>query len=210
MYAGKAVIGICGGIGSGKSRVAALFGELGCLVLDADAAVRELYGEEEVKKTLAQWWGQEIFTQTHDVDRKAVGRKVFENPGELKRLEGLLHPLVARQRDATMAAAADNPQVRAFVWDIPLLIENGLHRQCDALVFVDAPMEMRAQRLAQQRRWTEAEMLRREKLQIPLDKKRKIADYVIRNTADANYARSQVREILSRILDDLLGRPHEE
>jgi dephospho-CoA kinase len=209
LYAGKAVIGVCGGIGSGKSRVAALFGEEGCLVLDADAAVRELYGSDQIKNTLAQWWGQGIFTADHELDHQAIGRKVFANPAELSRLESLLHPLIARQREAAMAAAAPKPEVRAFLWDIPLLVEKGLHRQCDAVVFVEAPLELRAQRLARQRGWTSEELLRRENLQLPLDKKRQIAHYVVRNTADTTYARSQVREIFSRILADLSDRTHE-
>jgi len=90
--------------------------------------------------------------------------------------------------------------VVAFVWDTPLLIEGGLDRLCDALVFVDAPAAVRLQRVQQSRGWDEAELTRREILQLALDKKRKISQYVVDNTADAEYARGQVREVLSRIL----------
>ena len=206
MYGNKAVIGIVGGIGSGKSRIAALFGELGCLIVDADAAVRELYGSAAIRRRLRQWWGDEILTPDGQVDRAAVGRKVFADPVQRRRLEGLLHPLVAAKQRAAMAAAVGKARVKAFVWDIPLLVETGQDQQCDAVVFVDAPLKMRAQRVLAQRGWSRRQLLQREKLQLPLDKKRSIADHVVRNIADASYVRSQVREIFSRILADLPGR----
>jgi dephospho-CoA kinase len=99
-----------------------------------------------------------------------------------------------------MQKLAPDPEVVAFVWDTPLLLEAGLKDQCDAVVFVDAPPELRLQRVSRARGWDIAELLRRENLQWPLDRKREIADYVIRNTADAGEARSQVRDVLSRIL----------
>ena len=100
-----------------------------------------------------------------------------------------------------MGIFAQNPGTIAFVWDTPLLFEVGLQNQCDAVVFVDAPLQVRLDRVCRTRRWDEAELLRRENLQWPLDKKREISDYIIRNTADAEEARSQVRTVLSRILE---------
>jgi dephospho-CoA kinase len=211
MFAGKPVIGLAGGIGSGKSRVAGFFAELGCLVLDADAQVRELYQEPEVKNTLREWWGQEVFNPAGEVDRSAVGRKIFADPGQRKRLEEFLHPRVGRLRDQAMRAAvgAGETDIVAFVWDIPLLFENGLDRECDAVVFVDCPAQERRRRVEADRGWTAAQLAQRENLQMPLDKKREMSDHVLSNTADAAYARSQVKEILSRILADLPGGPHE-
>lgn len=200
MYAGKPVIGIAGGIGSGKSFVAKLFGELGCLVISSDDQVRDAYCDPKVLQTLRSWWGDGIVASTGEVDRKAIARKVFADPVERKRLEQLLHPLVHGARDRAMAAHANDAQVIAFAWDTPLLFEVGLDKQCDAVVFVDAPREVRLARLQQERQWTEAELERREKSQMPLDKKREISDYVINNAAGADQVRDQVREVLSRIL----------
>ncbi|HEX2973140.1 MAG TPA: dephospho-CoA kinase, partial [Tepidisphaeraceae bacterium] len=127
--------------------------------------------------------------------------RVFQKVQERQKLEGLLHPLIARLRDQRMAEVADDPRVVAYVWDAPLLIEVGLDRQCDAVVFVDADEEKRFERVRQTRSWTREEWQRREKSQLPLDKKRIIAKYVIRNTADTDdEVRDQVREVLSRIL----------
>jgi dephospho-CoA kinase len=200
MYAGKPIIGIAGGIGSGKSFVARLFADEGCLVIAADDQVRALYADPGVKQTLRDWWGDAVFNSRGEVDRHAVALRVFDRPDEKERLETLIHPRVAAMRDAAMARAADDPQVVAFVWDIPLLFEVGLADRCDAIVFVDAPLEQRLARVGQTRGWEETELLRREKLQHPLDNKRRMSNDILQNTADVGFARRQVREILTRIL----------
>jgi dephospho-CoA kinase len=200
MFGGKPVIGVAGGIGSGKSFVAHLFGEEGCLVISADEQVRLAYKDFRVKQALKQWWGNLILSPNGEIDRSVVARKVFSHPDELRRLEQLLHPIVNQARETAMKCRADDPQVPAFVWDTPLLFENGLEKQCDAVVFVDSPLEMRRERLKESRGWEAAELESRENLQLPLDKKKEISDYVISNAAGADQVRAQVREVLSRIL----------
>jgi len=197
---GKPIIGIAGGIGSGKSFVAQLFGELGCLVISSDDQVREAYRDSTVVATLRQWWGDEVLTPVGEVNKRVIAAKVFGQPVERERLEKLLHPMVNRARERLMEAAATDPKVPAYVWDTPLLMETGLNRLCDKVVFVDAPRDRRIARVRDARNWSEANLDERENLQMPLDKKREISDYCISNTADADYARGQVRDTLSRIL----------
>jgi dephospho-CoA kinase len=219
MFRGKPIIGIVGGIGSGKSYVARLFGDEGCLVIDADALVREAYEDPAVRQMLRSWWGETIFRADGAVDRRAIAGRVFVDEAERRRLEGLLHPWVNERRRQIMEAA-DDAQTVAFVWDTPLLMETGLNRECDAVVFVDAPESERLRRVAAQRGWDEQELRRREKLQMPLDKKRELSDDVLVNPAHGatmtgssvvtpvdGDARSQVREILSRIVAGLPRRP---
>jgi dephospho-CoA kinase len=205
MYRNKPVIGIVGGIGSGKSYVAQLFGELGSLVIDSDAQVRAAYQDPAILSTLQQWWGDEVFHLDGSLDRAAVARRVFNNPADRQRLESLVHPWVDAQRTRMMDAAPSD--VVAFVWDTPLLMEAGLHERCDALVFVDAPRDERLRRVREQRGWDEAELQRRENLQLPLDRKREISDYQVVNTAGAEDLRGHVRQILSRIVTGLPDRP---
>lgn len=200
MFAGKPIIGIVGGIGSGKSFVARVFGEMGCLVIDSDEQVGRAYERPEVKAALRAWWGEGVFDAKGAVNRQAIAGKVFTDPSRRQRLEGLLHPLVGRLREEAMRQAADDPYVVAFVWDTPLLLEAGLGGRCDAIVFVEAPLEQRLARVGAKRGWGKEELARREKLQLPLDKKREVAKYMVRNTAGADEVRSQVREVLSRIL----------
>jgi dephospho-CoA kinase len=206
VFAGKPIIGLAGGIGSGKSTIAGLFGEMGCLVLSADDAVRDAYRDPAVKSTLRTWWGNRVFDSYGEFDRRALARIVFENPDEKRRLEGLIHPIVAAKRQGAMEAAAGDAQVLAFVWDIPLLFEVGLDRQCDAIVFVDAPFEQRLRRVQATRGWDENELRRREKLQRPLDNKREMSNYIVQNTADVGFARKQVRDVLCAILAGQSGR----
>jgi dephospho-CoA kinase len=207
MFADKPIIGLTGGIGSGKSFVAQLFGEEGCLVINSDDLVRQAYKDTVVKFEIKKWWGKLVFDPNGDVDRAAVARKVFQYPSERQKLENLLHPIVDRTREKLMRMAAENPETKAYVWDTPLLFETHLNERCDSVVFVDAPIEARLQRVSANRGWDRAELDRRENLQISLDKKREIADYVVVNTADAEFARGQVREVLSQVLAGATKKP---
>jgi dephospho-CoA kinase len=200
VFAGKPVIGIIGGIGSGKSFIAKLFAEQGCLIISSDEQVAAAYRNRAVLATLRSWWGDDVVAADGTLDRRAVAQRVFNDPQQLRRLEGFIHPLVNDARQRAMEAAKDDPAVRAFVWDTPLLVETGLNKLCDAVVFVDAPEALREARVRENRGWDPTELARREKSQWPLDRKRQISDYVLSNTADAGFARGQVSDVLSRIL----------
>jgi dephospho-CoA kinase len=200
VHAGKPIIGIVGGIGSGKTFVARLFEELGGLVISSDEQVKEVYRLPEVKQRLREWWGESVFLPNGDINRRAIAGKIFSDPEQRRNLEQLLHPLVGQARDRLMASHQNDPNINAFIWDTPLLFETGLNEACDAIVFVDAPLTERAQRVKDQRNWTPEELTRRENSQWPLDTKREIADYVISNAADADSVRDQVRRVFSLIL----------
>jgi dephospho-CoA kinase len=192
LFHGIPIIGIAGGIGSGKSHVARLFAELGCLVIDSDAQVAVAYGLPEVRRTLEEWWGPQVYLPDGRVNRRLIAQRIFADPAARARLEGLLHPIVARLRDEEMAAALsgaatsgarrDGPPV-AFIWDAPLLFETGLNRLCDAVVFVESPLALRLERVRLWRGWDDSELARRENSQWPLDNKRGLSDYVLTNTA---------------------------
>ena len=200
MFSGKPIIGIAGGIGSGKTFVASLLAEKNCLVINSDEMVKQAYRDPGIKQALRQWWGKLVFDPSGDVDRSAVARKVFTMPSERHRLERLIHPIVNEQRKLAMNQAAANPKIVAFVWDTPLLFETELNKLCDAVIFVDTPIDLRVQRLKDTRGWDQTELERRENSQMPLDKKRELSQYVVVNAADADAVRGQVTEVLSRIL----------
>ena len=195
---GLPVIGIAGGIGSGKSRVAAMFRELGCVVSDADAVAKAMLDEDSVRTTIAGWWGDEVFDETGHVDRAKVADRVFANPEELQRLESLLHPMVERIRNAEFDAAPEG--TIALVIDAPLLLEAGLDEQCDVVVFVDTPAEVRQRRLMENRGWAAEEIGRREAQQMPLDSKRSRAHHVLKNHGGIDDLQSQVERILETIV----------
>lgn len=193
-----AVIGLAGGIGSGKSRVAAEFAALGCAVSDSDADSRAAFDRPDVIATLGEWWGADVVGPGGKIDRSAVARIVFSDETERIRLEKLIHPLVHRARERVIELAASEG-VLAVVVDAPLLFEAGIDAVCDAVVFVDCPLPERSRRVIEGRGWAPGELERREKAQMPLDVKRSRSDYVVTNDGRALLG-PLVREVLDSIL----------
>jgi dephospho-CoA kinase len=201
----KPVIGLLGGIGSGKSAIAALFAAQGCAVIDSDQLAHTILQSDEVKRELRAWLGDSVFDPSGNVDRRTLGKVVFADPDSLARLNQLIHPREQRQRDALMARFLADPQWKAIIWDTPLLLEVGLNRECDALIFVKTPFELRVDRVKNTRGWSPQELDRREKMQIPLDKKAKVADYCVDNSGDQAASQSQVQQVLSHLLSKPAG-----
>ena len=207
MYAGKPIIGLTGGIGAGKTFIAKMFADAGCMVISSDEIIRQAYKDSAIKQQLKKWWGQMVFSPDGEIDRSAVARKVFSRAEDRKKLEQLLHPYANTVRERMMQQAGEDARIKAFVWDTPLLMETGLNRLCDKVVFVDAPREDRLARVKEGRNWSDGDLAERENLQLPLDKKKEISDYCISNTANADYARGQVRDTLTRILAETQQQP---
>lgn len=193
------VIGLAGGVGAGKSAVARAFAGLGCVVADSDRAAREALDREDVRERLVEWWGEKILGKDGRVDRKKVAGVVFDDPAERERLERLVHPIV-RQSRGELVSQAMAAGARAVVIDAPLLFEVGLDAECDAVVFVEAPREVRLARVWETRGWDDAELSRREKVQLPLDDKRERSDYQIVNNAGADRLQAEARRTLDQIL----------
>jgi dephospho-CoA kinase len=142
------LIGVTGGIGAGKSTVVAALAERGAAVFSADQAVHSLYEDADVQAQVRARWGDRVFTDAGDVDRVAIADIVFPNEEERQWLEGLLHPLVAREwlRFLDAQQRAENPPT-AIVAEVPLLFEADLSDRYDAVMVVTAPLEMRLERV---------------------------------------------------------------
>ncbi|MEM9345440.1 MAG: dephospho-CoA kinase [Planctomycetota bacterium] len=195
----KPIIGLMGGPGSGKSTVAQLFAELGCAIIDADRLGHAALSEPGVVEQVRTIWGEAPFGSNGQISRSALGRIVFADPAALRQLEGLIHPVVHAGRERQRNQNQADPSVVAIVEDCPLLLESKLDKQCDTLVFVDAPDELRLERVAATRGWDMQELKKREQQQAPLDTKRRSADYVISNDQDLAHVREQVRHVLQSI-----------
>lgn len=191
------MIGLVGGIGSGKSEVAGVLAAEGCLVCDSDAMVRALHERPDVRAELQRWWGPGILDDSGRIDRLSVAAIVFRDPAERQRLEAFMHPLVEAERRARFAAAP--PGTRALVIDAPLLLEAGLGAECTRIWFVDAPEQVRRTRVMGARGWTAEEIARREAAQWSLDRKRATAHDVIRNDGDPASLREQVLQALGKL-----------
>ncbi|HLL89831.1 MAG TPA: dephospho-CoA kinase, partial [Tepidisphaeraceae bacterium] len=184
MFAGKPIIGVAGGIGSGKSFVADLFEKEGCLVIRSDDLAKSAYADPTVRTQVEQLLGRDTYDAAGKVRPRAIAGRIFRDPAAKAALERVLHPWVDRRRQQLMTDAGGS-EIKAYVWDTPLLFESRLHERCDAVVFVDARRDVRLSRVRASRGWDEAELARRENLQWPLDKKRAFAEYAVENTADA-------------------------
>lgn len=184
------VVGLIGGIGSGKSTVASLFGELGAQVWNADTVVHELLDRPDVRRSLVRTWGEGIAPRGR-VDRAALARVGFRDAASVRRLNAVLHPHVRRALRRAVACCRRS----VLVLDAPLLLEAGGAKGCDRIVFVEAPEGVRLRRV-KRRGWSPAELRRRERFQWPLEKKRKWADFIVDNGGSRAAAARQVRSLL--------------
>ncbi len=180
------VVGIAGGIGSGKSTVARLLAARGAVISDSDDQAKALLQEPAIGHILARWWGRGVLGPDGLPDRAKVASIIFTDSAQRQRLEGLIHPILKSQRASALRAAARAvPPVPMFVIDAPLLFEAGIDKECDATLFVDAPRAARLARLIRHRGWTEPDLARREAAQINLATKQARSTFVIDNTPAA-------------------------
>jgi dephospho-CoA kinase len=186
-------IGLTGGIGAGKTAVARRFAELGALVVDADALAREVVGAGTpgLAAVVAEF-GPGVLRPDGELDRPALGRLVFADPARRDRLNAIVHPLV-RRRAAELIAAA--PAGTVVVQDIPLLVETGQADRFDLVVVVEAPAQLRAERLARDRGMSAEEARSRMAAQATDEQRRAVADVVLVNDGDLDQLRVQVDRV---------------
>jgi dephospho-CoA kinase len=193
------VLGVLGGIASGKSAAARLLAGPEGVVIDADRLAREVLESAEVRAALRANFGPEIAAEGRAVDREKLGALVFADADARRRLESLTHPRV-RARVRKLLDEARSEGVPRIVLDVPLLLENddrhGLVRECDVLVFVDSDATAREARARESRGWAPGEVARREAAQMPLEAKRARADHVLVNSGDLPGLERDVRRLL--------------
>ncbi len=175
------VLGITGGIGSGKSAVSQVLGDRGAVVLDADQSARQCFEDEAVRQALRARFGDSVF-HPEGVDRQRIAEAVFADAAERRWLEALVHPWVRSRLEGALRKHLQDGEAAAIVLDVPLLLESSpLRKCCDILIFVDTPRDIRRQRVKEHRGWSEEELDRRERHQWQPEEKRKLADVVIPN-----------------------------
>ncbi len=196
------LIGLMGSIGAGKSSVATLFHKLGAEVINADAFTYKVLKTPQVQQEIVRLWGHHLLVGG-EIDKQSLAKIVFPKEGtdrtNLERLENILHPLVYREIRETLNNIAHKGK-RIIVLDVPLLWEIGLFQDCHALIFVDAPWEIRKERVIQSRHWSSEELMVREKFQGDPKTKRQIAHYTIHNEGNLEETYQQVQAIWSSLL----------
>jgi dephospho-CoA kinase len=195
----KPVVGILGGIGSGKSTVANQFANLGCAVIQADKIAHEVLEEQGIIDTISAVFGRDILSSDGMIDRSKLAARVFENLEELEKLQAVVHPPIIDKCDQLLTQYLANSSISAVILDVPLLVESGYDKRCDVLVFVDCPDNQRFQRAAK-KGLSEDQIKKREIFQISLDKKRQMAHYVIKNNSEMLDLTEQVAQIYSAMI----------
>jgi dephospho-CoA kinase len=198
----KPIIGILGGVGSGKSTVAAEFAKLGCKVIDADKIAHELLDKKTVQDRIVALFGKNILDSSGKIDRKKLADVVFADADKLSSLNKIVHPFVLGRAEELIKRYNRQNQVKAIVLDMPLLVEVGWDKRCDKLIFVDCRRQLRAERAKKMGIFYENQLKIRENFQISLDKKVDISDNTIDNNSDFSGLAKQVADIFSYIVDN--------
>jgi len=192
------IIGLTGSIGMGKSTTARMFADLGCPVFDADAAVHELYAKGGRAVPLIRAVFPDAVTDGA-VNRKRLGDHMRADPLNLKVLESFVHPWVGDMR-AKFLEQAKADGAKAVVFDVPLLFETGGDAKVDAAIVATAPAAVQRQRVMARPGMTKALFNLILSKQMPDAEKRRRADYIVETDKGVDAARSQVSDILVKIL----------
>jgi dephospho-CoA kinase len=201
------VIGLTGGIGTGKSAVAAILRDLGVSVIDADEATRAVQapGTPGLSQ-VAEAFGPDVLTPDGALDRARLGSIVFTDAEARRRLNAIVHPLV-REWMAERLREAEERGEEAVVLDIPLLFETRGPEGMDAVILVYAPPELQLKRLLELRGLDERSARERIAAQMPIDEKRKLAGHIIENTGSFQDLRREVERTWAAVNGGVLPPP---
>ncbi|WP_017572740.1 dephospho-CoA kinase [Nocardiopsis halotolerans] len=195
-------VGLTGGIGSGKSAVSAELAAYGATVIDADALAREVVepGTPGLDAVVAEF-GEKVLTPDGRLDRPRLGEIVFADEDSLARLNAIVHPLVGERGDQLMEEAVASG-VEVMVYDVPLLVENGLGPLYDVVVVVDAPDEVRVERVSVNRGMPREQVRDRIRAQVDRETRLAAADLVVDNSG----TREQLGDRVAQLWRELLKR----
>ena len=201
------MIGIVGGIGSGKSSVAKQLAKTrSLLILDGDQVGHEQFNNTSVQQEIRKRFGDDAFDESENVSRRNLGRMVFGSTDQHARarrdLEAILHPGIRSQFLSEIEKANQTDQFEAVILDAALLLEAGWQELCQAVVFIDTPYDIRRQRVMQNRGWVDGELEKRESNQLSIEEKKSRSDYTIDNSGTLDEASQSLDKILSRIVSN--------
>ncbi|MGD9126961.1 MAG: dephospho-CoA kinase [Planctomycetia bacterium] len=199
------VVGLLGGIASGKSLVSGLLARRGAWIIDADRIGHQVLKIPEVKAQIRDRWSDTVFDTDGEVDRSALATIVFgpspKSEQERKVLEQITHPAIGEGIRAELERAASEGAPIA-VLDAPVMLEAGWDKECNTLVYIDVPRDVRRQRALESRGWKEEDFTAREGAQKSLEKKRSQADFVIDNSTCIDAVEQQVDRLWAIWMSD--------
>ncbi len=194
------LVGLTGGIGSGKSTVARMLAERGAVVIDADELARDAVGRGTPGfEQVVAVFGDEVLTESGDIDREALARRVFTDQTERRRLEAIIHPEVARLFAERVEPFRATDRIVVYV--VPLLVENRLERAFDIVVTVEAAEDVRVERLAAGRGMSEEAVRDRIAAQSSDEERRRVATFVLRNDGSLHDLDRELDRLLVSLAD---------
>lgn len=195
------IVGVTGSIGTGKTTVAGIFRRMGAVVIDADEISHQLiYPGRPAWKKIVSAFGKIILRRDHFIDRKVLGRKVFSDSRQLKKLSGIIHPLVYKEIRERIAKIKRSDPSSVVILDVPLLLESGGQKHIDKLIVATAPRGVQLKRACGKFGLSRSDVLRRIKAQMPLNDKVKAADFVIDNGGSIISTAKQSRAIWKKLV----------
>ncbi len=194
------LVGLTGGIASGKSLVAHLLRDLGAHLIDADRIVHELLEpNQQAFREVLDHFGKDILLPDGCIDRRKLGEIIFNEQQQRAWLNSCLHPKVFDAYLAQVRGMRNRPPDTIIVLDAALLIETGYHRKMDRIIVVYADPEQQIERLTTRDKFTKEQALARIRSQMPLSEKRGFADYVIDNSGGREHTERQTREVFVKL-----------
>lgn len=194
------LVGLTGGVATGKSTVAAMFQRCGAVVIDADQLARQVVEPDKPAwRDIVRAFGPRILRPDRSLDRLALADIVFKSPAKLRRLERIVHPRVARLQSRLTGAISKRRPGTVVIYEVPLLFEAGVDKRVDAIIVVTADRRAQMERLAQRTGLSRADILRRIRSQMPLAQKRRRADIVLDGTQPLPKLRRQVARLYEQL-----------
>lgn len=201
------LVGLTGGVATGKSTVSAMFRALGCVIIDADLLAREVVEPgQPAYREIVEAFGPGVLQPDGGLDRKALGAVVFADSARRRRLEAITHPRIRERFAARLAELAGQGFDGIVIFDAPVMIESGNYRTMDRLVVVTSDEASQVARQQARDVLGEAGARRRIESQMPVAEKARLADYVVDNSGDLAATEAQVREVHRALLKDLDAR----
>lgn len=151
----RLVVGLIGGIGSGKSQVAAAFARHGARIIAGDQLGQAALRDPDIRARVASRWGKGIMDESGEIDRRRLAAIVFADPAQRKALEAITHPWIRQRIRSEIEEIHSDPRVPFIVLDAAVMLEAGWNEVCDRLIYIEAPRAMRLERVARQRGWSE-------------------------------------------------------
>jgi len=201
------LVGLTGGIATGKSTVSAMFRGLGCVIIDADLLAREVVepGEPAYVDIVAEF-GPDVVQPDGILDRKRLGAIVFADPARRRRLEGVTHPRIRERFERRLQELTEQGFAGLVIFDAPVMIESGNDKNMDRLVVVTTDEATQRARLRARDHADELEAERKMASQMPVAEKARLADYVIDNSGGYAATAAQVKRVHAALLADLRAR----